>query len=180
MRPRDRVLRIGSLFIAEIHPRMQPDIDAAGDDPDRDVRRHQATVGIGNAAGLDRLEAELAGLGVGRLATPADEVGIGSTTLLRGRVVETSRIRLPDLDQSVGQRLAGAVEDATLDQDALTLSLGRHQHEPEIALPDTGDLDPIRVGPDMHIGAGGLRGALLEAVEALGHHNPSSLFSNSV
>jgi hypothetical protein len=63
-------------------------------------------------AGLDGLEAEVAGLEVGHDPAPAAEGAAGL-----GKPAVT--VALPGLDQHVPDRRAGAVEDAALDRDAL-------------------------------------------------------------
>ena len=67
----DRALGVGLLLVAEIHSRVEADIDAARDDPESHVRRHQAAVAIRNAPGLDRLEPVFAGDAIDRQAPPA-------------------------------------------------------------------------------------------------------------
>ncbi len=51
-----RVGGVGARLVGEIHPRRQPDVDAARHQPDVDVRRHRPAVPAGDGAGLDRLE----------------------------------------------------------------------------------------------------------------------------
>src|SRR5689334_5252080 len=51
-----RVGRVRLRFIAEIQPRAQPEVDAAPDDPDVDVRRHRPAVAADHRARLDRVE----------------------------------------------------------------------------------------------------------------------------
>src|ERR1700759_739598 len=53
-----RVAAVGRGLVAEIHPRRKPDVDAAGRDPEADVRRHGlAAAPSGDRAGLDGVDA---------------------------------------------------------------------------------------------------------------------------
>src|SRR5450631_4828785 len=63
-------------------------------------------------------------LGIGDAAAGAGEVGIQrGGVLVDGVGIPTRRVRLPDLDQGVGDRPAALVEDTAGDDDALTLRL---------------------------------------------------------
>ena len=115
----DRILGVRLLFVAEIHPGVQAEIDAAGNDPEGDVRRHQAAVVEGHPAGLDRFEHELATVHVARAAAPAGEIRVGSAARLGGRTVEPVGVRLPALEQRVAQDHAGAVDHPAGDDDPL-------------------------------------------------------------
>src|SRR5690606_19810947 len=75
----DRVFCARLLFIAETHARLEAQIDAAGHDPERDMRRLKAAIGEGHTARLDGFEGEHAFL-VGGLTAPAGEVRIGLPT----------------------------------------------------------------------------------------------------
>src|SRR6202042_3514442 len=93
-------------LVGEIHPRMEPDIDAARNDPEGDMWRHQTPVDEGSAARLDRFEAIFAGDAVGRLAAPAGKGRIGLAALLPRTVVKPSGVCLPDFNQRVPERRA--------------------------------------------------------------------------
>ena len=103
-----RALGVGLFLVAEIHPRVQADIDAARDDPEGDVRRHQAAVREGHAAGLDRLEAADARFARRSAGGPSRRNSDRpSPRILGWAVVEPVRVGLPDLDQRVPERRAG-------------------------------------------------------------------------
>src|SRR5262249_3899705 len=160
--------------------RVQPDIDAARDDPECDVRRHLPPVAKGYAAGLDRFEAEFPGHPVGRLSAPAKKMRIGYAAPVLRAVVEAVRTGLPDLAERIGHRPAEPVDDPSLDQDALAFGIGAGDDEAEVVTPHAIDLDPVRIGADVDIGAGRLRRRLAQVIERLDHQFPSSLFSNGV
>src|SRR5918997_6119861 len=81
-----RAFRIGGLLVAEIHARVEADIDAPRHDPERDVRSHGPPVPVGRAARLDGLEAILARGPIRGLAAPADEMRIGLAARFLGAV----------------------------------------------------------------------------------------------
>ncbi|MGO7206902.1 hypothetical protein ACCT30_38300, partial [Rhizobium ruizarguesonis] len=85
---RDAVIEIwqadsAGLYNSPSEMRGAADIDAAGDDPEGDVRGLSAAVLEGDTAGLDRLEGVDAVLGAGRAAAPAGEIGIGGAAHFR-------------------------------------------------------------------------------------------------
>src|ERR1700722_7950925 len=176
----NRAFRIGRRLVRKIHSRVQTEIDAAGDKPEGDMRGHRPAVDKGNAAGLDRLEAVLAGFEIGRLAPEAGEIRIGLAALLLRRIVESGRVGLPDFDQSVLERRAPAVDHMADDRYALALGAARNHRLAEVLWIDARDAREVRRRADMDIGPRGLGGRLLEMVEPLRHHAPSFLFSKGV
>src|SRR5690606_25297876 len=64
------------IFVGKIHPRLQAQIDATGNDPQADVRSLHAPVVEGNLTRLDGAEHAFAVLHVRGHAPPAGEVGI--------------------------------------------------------------------------------------------------------
>src|SRR5580658_2623948 len=57
-----RVGGVGALFVGEIHPRVEADVDAARDDPEADMGCRRAAFAQRRRAGFDGLEREEAGL----------------------------------------------------------------------------------------------------------------------
>ena len=106
-------VRIGSSALAaclvgEIHPRLQPDIDAPRHDPDGDVRRLQRPSVQRTRPGLTVSKPEAPVSMSPRTAAPAGKVGIGRRVMAAETV--PCRVGLPDLDQRVLQRRARAVD----------------------------------------------------------------------
>lgn len=66
-----RVFGVGRFLVTEIKARRQPQIDATGDNPEADMRRHQAPVWEGDAARFDGFDCDLAGLHIGGETPPA-------------------------------------------------------------------------------------------------------------
>src|SRR5690606_4810895 len=98
---KDWVFGIRLLLVGKIHARIEPDIDAARNNPEIDVRRHQATVAEGDPAWLDRFEDELSRRHVARTARPAGKIRICLAACFGRAVVEAIGIGLPDLDQRI-------------------------------------------------------------------------------
>ena len=125
-----------------------------------------------DAARLDRVECEQPlRIGAGAEAAEAGEGGVGAAPVGRMRVA-AFRIRLPDFDERVVDRIAGAVEDAPDDRDVLARH-GFVGHPPAGA--DSGVVVAIlrraeRVG---EVGADGLRRRLAEKL--VSRHRPVSI-----
>jgi hypothetical protein len=140
---------------------LRPDVDAAGDDPGVDVRRHRPVVAAHDAARLDRVEGVDAGLEVGAAAAPAAKRRVerlAGLAIARVRVPAVG-IGLPDLDQHVLQHRADAVEDAALDADALAFGAFGDEDAAEVVLEDV-EAGGLRRQADVDVRAGGLRGGL--------------------
>src|SRR6266849_2666446 len=90
--------RIRSFLVGEIHPGVEPDIDATRHDPEIDVRSHRAmTAAADDRARLDGLEAVKATLEIGTRPTPAPEIAVDRLVLpVRGLVVAAGGIGLPN------------------------------------------------------------------------------------
>src|SRR4051794_3514482 len=89
------------------------------------MRRLLLAVGPGDAAGLDRAEAETA-FRVGAGAAEAGKFRI-RPLLVGGMRVTSGGVSLPDFDHGIVDRRAVAVEHAAFDADALTGSVRRDQ-----------------------------------------------------
>ena len=91
----------------------------AHEDRHVEMRRLHAALRRRHAAGLDRAEPKCA-LIVGRHAAEASEAGSsGMSRAVVGMGIAAVRVRLPDFDESVGDGLAVAVDDAAFDRDFL-------------------------------------------------------------
>lgn len=158
----DRIGRIGLRLVVEIEPRVETDIDAAGDDPERDMRRLTAAVAPGNRPRLDGVEGPQAGVEVGDHPAPAAEAlgGLVAPLVLR-MGMDAVGIRLPDFQQHVLDRRAGAVDDDALDPDALARRVQARQC-PSPVRGENLETGGARRKPDMDIGAGRLRGGFFE------------------
>src|SRR6185437_11803077 len=178
--PEDRILGIGGRLVGKIEPGIEPQIDAAGDDPETDMGRLQPAIGERHAAGLDGLETELAALGIGGAAAPAGEVGVSGAPPFARAGKQALGVGLPDFHHAVAQRGVEPIEHAADDGEALALGFGIDHAGAEISGKHAADAAEIRRHADMHIGAAGLRRGFLEGSEGLRHQLPSSRFSNRV
>ena len=97
-----RVLRVRRLLVGEVHAGRDALEEAAGEDPDEQVRRLEPAVHPRHATGLHRDELEPAAV-LGARAPEAGEAALERDLLaIVGRVrVAAGRVRLPDLDQAV-------------------------------------------------------------------------------
>jgi len=71
--------RIGDVrgpLVGKIHPRAEPDVDAARDDPEVDIERRHPAACQRRRAGLDGLEAVDAGVDVRAGVTPGAKVRV--------------------------------------------------------------------------------------------------------
>ena len=108
-------------LVAKIHARSEADIDAARGQPKIDVRRHRlAALSAHHASRFDGADCVKAGDEVRAGPSPSAEAGIQCLVLhVRRMIVSSGRIRLPCLDQHVLCHMAGAIEDPSLNGDAL-------------------------------------------------------------
>src|SRR5215204_375022 len=114
----DRVRLVGGLVL-EVEPRLGVVQHPTSVDSDGEVRRLHLLALEGDLAGLDGLEPVDASV-VRAGAPPAGEVRVERQIAGVTRVVEAAvRVGLPDLDHGVRHHVAGAIEDATFDADAL-------------------------------------------------------------
>src|SRR5690606_10772094 len=87
-----RILRVRGFLVAEVHPRVQADVDATRDDPERDVRCLHPAIEKRHTAWLDRVEAEHAIVHSGWASSPPSEVRISRSPHFRRRIVKPSSI----------------------------------------------------------------------------------------
>src|SRR6202011_161870 len=113
------------LLIREIQARVALAQHAAREHGDDDMRRLRS-FRSDDGARLDRFETVRPAL-VGSGAAEALEGGIRVRPLIGRMRVAAGGIRLPDLDHGIVDRLAVAVEHATLDADAFAGRVRRHQ-----------------------------------------------------
>jgi len=146
-----------SKFAAKIHARRQADIDAARGQPKIDVRRHcLAALTAHNASRLDGADCVEPGDEVRPGPSPPAKVMVDRLVLrVRRMIVSPGRIRLPGLDQDVLCHVAGAIEDSSLDDDALAHDIRTGDIAAKIVLKDF-KARLLRYEADMHIGAGRL------------------------
>src|SRR6202045_3329876 len=148
-----RVFGICGLFVAEIHACSEANVDAAGGQPEIDVRRHHlaalAACHTSRFDGADRVE-------------PRDEICPGPRPATKARVdrlalpvrrmiVTAGGIGLPGLNQHVLGYVARAIEDAPLDDDALAPYAGTCDIAAEISLEDF-KARLLRYETDVHVG----------------------------
>ena len=116
--------RVGGIFVREIDPGVEADIDAACDNPDVDVRRAFPSRLVDGSARLDGLEGNQPGVEIRSGAAPAAEIPVDGAGRTIGRmIVAARRIGLPDLEQHVAQRRTGAVEHPTFERDPLAFGV---------------------------------------------------------
>ncbi|MGY4280839.1 uncharacterized LabA/DUF88 family protein [Bradyrhizobium sp. LM2.7] len=93
---------IRRFFVREIEPRVEPDIDAARDDPDVDMRRTSAARFVRDRARLDGLECHHPALEIRAGAAPAAKILVRPASGAVGRmVVAAGRVGLPDFEKHV-------------------------------------------------------------------------------
>lgn len=109
----DRSGLVRGLFVAEIHARLQPDIDAARCDPEGHMRCHRATDPERDRPRFDGLENKLAGLHIAGAAARSTEVRISFTTPVLGTWTDSIGVSAPDFDQSVAPQCRFAIENPT-------------------------------------------------------------------
>ena len=159
------VLGVGLGFVSVIETGVETDIDAARDDPERDVRCLPAAVGRLHAPGFHRIEAKGPRC-VCRDSSP-------------GIVMVPCAVRLPQFDDGIADRRARTIEDPSGKGDARTAAR-RHRTRAEILDVGAADALKTRGHADVHIRARGLRGRLLKRRQLVEHQLPSILFSKMV
>src|SRR5262245_5106694 len=128
------------------------------------------TTAANDGTGLDGAKAIAAAFEIAARAPPAAKIIVDRLRLpVGGVMVATGGVGLPNLDQRILERRAGPIDHPSLDAHALALGL-RPDHPPTKVIAE--DVKPAlaRHQTDMDIGAGRLRGGLLQVVEGLDHH----------
>ena len=123
----------------------------------------------GTDAGLDRVEGQRP-VSKSEITRPQPRKPSSTSSERRstGLGVDAGGVGLPDLDQHVLDRRAGAVGDDALDGDPLALGVRAGDVGAELLLED---LEAGGAGreADVDVGAGGLRGGLAEIAQRLRH-----------
>ena len=104
-------------FILEIGARLQADVDASGDNPDRDMWCLKSAARPRDGARFDCVENKFARVHVAGRAAPAGEVGVGLPARFVGRGKQAGGVGLPDLDHRIAQGRAGSIVNGSLQHD---------------------------------------------------------------
>src|SRR5882724_9373005 len=157
------VFGICGLFVTEIHTCGEANVDAAGGEPEIDVRRHYlaalATRHTSRFDGADRVES---GDEIRPVPRPATKALIERLIpLVRRMIVAPGGIGLPRLDQHILGNVARAVEDAPFYDNTFASHAGTCDVAAEIILEDF-KAGLLRYQTDVDIGTGRLRWRLRE------------------
>ena len=147
------------MFIGEIHPRVQADVDPPGDHPQVDVRRHQAAIAADNRARLNGVKAPDAGGEIRAGTPPAAEARVDSFLLLTvvRMVIASCGVGLPDLQQHITDRCSGAVDNPAFNGDPLPGGIRGGEDRAKVFLKNM-KARGVRRQTDMNIGSRRLRG----------------------